>query len=666
MTLHGEGGIGKTRLAGAVAEWLAERGEFPGGIIEVDCERASTGVELATTILTALGVDRPEGIPDPAATLAELLGEGTESCLLVLDNLETAFAHPDANQDDAATSLAVVVPGMLLKQCLTQAPKLRVLATSRWPLNLGSDENAFELDPLSEDEAVELFIMSVHHQDLRDQLLAAPARQRAVALAGILRATERMPLALVLAARRLTDPGQDLATLIKGASDDLLSVCEDERLRHLPPRLRSVRASLELSFERLSEPARELFARMSFFPSGLSRSFEPLEQLLGDQWQQRLKELADFALARYDREQDRYTLLYPIFAFAEEKLDASEADAFRHQAVQLWMGAVTAYDRLLAPSQLSTESLAALHLTDDAETRGIALEALRKQVFGLLSTEVENIVHATAWSLGTEDKAGSSLLGAVDRLLDLRALWHTQEQLFGLAERWADRIADEPAALVWRGNRAGVFSKLRRWDDAKVLYREILEAFRRLAELDPDAHLRNVATTLNNLGALLANLGEREAARSHYDEALGLRRQLAARYPDAYLPDVAMTLNNLGALLANLGEREAARSHDEALDLYRQLAARYPDAYVPNVAMTLNNLGNLLADLGEREAARSHYEEALEIYWNFFATHPSAFRRNVLIVLNGLRRVYEKLGLEKEQRRCEALIKQLPGEEGAV
>jgi len=494
-----------------------------------------------------------------------------------------------------------------------------------------------------------------------------------------------MPLALVLAARRLTDPGEDLATIIRRASQDLINLCDDQRLSHLPPRLRSVRASLQLSCDRLSDPARRLFARMSFFPGGLGRGFQPLSGFLGRDWQELLaEEVAFYALARYDRDADRYTLLNPVREFAREQLDSDEGDDFRRQAVAFWRGGAASYVPLLAPSQAPSGLLGVLELPEEPEERQAALEQWRQLAFALLTSEEDNIVGAALWALAKGEEAGADLLAAIIPYLDLQALWHTQVQLYELAARRSQQAGEAARALSWQGHRANVLNKLHRWDEAKATFEEVLQRRRSLAQADPDAYLPDVAMTLNNLGILLADLGEREAARQHFDEALGLYRQLAGRYPDAYLPDVATTLNNLGALLANLGEREAARHHyqealslcrqlasrypnaylpnvggtlnnlglllaarqhyDEALGLYRQLAGRYPDAYLPQVAATLNNLGNLLANLGEREAARQHYDDALGLYHQLAGRYPDAYLPDVAMTLNNLGALLAGLG----------------------
>jgi tetratricopeptide (TPR) repeat protein len=653
VTLYGEGGIGKTRLAGAVAEWLAQRAKFSGSIVEVDCERADNAIDLAVAILAALGVERPESIPNPPDAVVELLGSASTPRLFVLDNLDNLFARDGVDLTVLSDPPATLHPGMLLKRCLTSSPTLRILATCRWPLHLGGDENAFEVDPLGPEEAEELFILSVHHQDLRQALLADSQERRTPKLAPILRATERMPLALVLAARRLTDPGQDLATTIRRASEDLLALCEDDQLAYLPPRLRSVRASLQLSYDRLSEPARELFGRISFFPDGVLRSDEPLGQILGDSWQQLLQnEIVDFALARYDRDQDRFTLLQPILAFAREKLNAREGDAFRRETVQFWMAVASASVPFLKPSQLSREIIAELNIPDNPDVRKEILDTRRQSAFDRLLLHEGNMLSAVMWALAAEESSGDRLIRVLDPYLDLRALWRTQEQLYVLATERAERAGDETGALRWRGNQAIILSNLHRWDEAKATYTRLLATFRPLADADPSSYLPDVATTLNNLGILLKNLGERDAARAHFDEALDLRRQLAARYPDAFLPDVATTLNNLGNLLTDLGERDTARAHyEEALNLSRQLATRYPDAYLPDVAMTLNNLGNLLANLGERDTARAYYEEALDLSRQLATRYPDAYLPDVAMTLNNLGALLADLG-ERDTARA--------------
>jgi tetratricopeptide (TPR) repeat protein len=94
-----------------------------------------------------------------------------------------------------------------------------------------------------------------------------------------------------------------------------------------------------------------------------------------------------------------------------------------------------------------------------------------------------------------------------------------------------------------------------------------------------------------------------------------IRRRLARSKPQVYLPDVARTLHNLGNVLSNLRDLDAARAaYDEALRIFRRLAQDRPQAYLHYVATTLNNLGKVLSDLCDPDAARAAFEEAWGLY----------------------------------------------------
>ncbi|MEZ4632168.1 MAG: tetratricopeptide repeat protein [Deinococcales bacterium] len=130
-----------------------------------------------------------------------------------------------------------------------------------------------------------------------------------------------------------------------------------------------------------------------------------------------------------------------------------------------------------------------------------------------------------------------------------------------------------------------------------------VESYRNLAEKDPDAFLPDLAMSLNNLGNMLRDVGEREGALTATQEAVAIRRQLAQSRPDAFLPDLASSLNNLGNMLSAVGEREGAlTATQEGVAIRRQLAQSRPDAFLPDLAGSLNNLGTMLRD-GRREGA---------------------------------------------------------------
>jgi tetratricopeptide (TPR) repeat protein len=297
-----------------------------------------------------------------------------------------------------------------------------------------------------------------------------------------------MPLCIILAARRLTGHGERLDTLLQRATDDLVNMMEDASLKHLPERLRSLRASIDLSYNRLSNSAKALFARMSFFPGGLSRGLGNLSQLLGDGWANAAEEVAHYALARYERTTERYTMLHPVMEYARKKLDESEGDDFRRRAAKFWMEFAQWQDLIMDVRPAAQEKVVELlELPDEPEVRRLLREQLRSAAFAAMIMEEDNLVHSAEWTFGIkEDETGFQIVGALQDYLSLRAGWYTQEHLYRLA----------------------------------------LTRRRALAEVDPPKYMPDVATTLNNMGNLYVKMGHHDEALKSYKEALEIKRKL--------------------------------------------------------------------------------------------------------------------------------------------
>jgi len=80
-----------------------------------------------------------------------------------------------------------------------------------------------------------------------------------------------------------------------------------------------------------------------------------------------------------------------------------------------------------------------------------------------------------------------------------------------------------------------------------------------------------------------------------------MMRELAAARPDAFLPALAMSLNNLGTMHSDLGQREAALvATEEAVGYYQALAEALPAAFMQNFLISVQNLARIL-----QEAERS-------------------------------------------------------------
>jgi len=185
-TLTGMGGIGKTALARTLACWAWRRDLFPGGVYFASLENLTPGETVAARLVARLDLAPGEG-QSPEEALAAALG-GAAPALLVADNCETA--GPDAGLETLTD---------LRRRC----PRLRVLATSRRPLEL-ERESCHRLPPLALDDAVAMFLGRAWRPER--------AGERATVEA-ICRRLDRVPLHIRLVASHQVTPAKILTGL---------------------------------------------------------------------------------------------------------------------------------------------------------------------------------------------------------------------------------------------------------------------------------------------------------------------------------------------------------------------------------------------------------------------------------------------------------------------
>ena len=255
ITLTGPGGVGKTRLAIAVAEAFDADPHVPTRYRTRFVPLAAiTDAEMALPRVAAVVGATIEGTRSPLDTLIEFFAENPT--LLVLDNLEQVT--------DVAADL---------DRLLTGSPDVRILATSRTVLRIRA-EREYAVAPLSVPSfveppsitdvealpAVQLFVdraRAVRHDfDLSEA--------NSVAVAEICRRLDGLPLAIELAAARsrLLDPPALLARLAT-VLDGLGSGPAD-----LPERQRTLRSTVEWSIGLLDDSERQLLVTLSVFAEG--------------------------------------------------------------------------------------------------------------------------------------------------------------------------------------------------------------------------------------------------------------------------------------------------------------------------------------------------------------------------------------------------------------
>ena len=591
VTVVGAGGIGKTRLAQAVARRLV--GVHANGVWWVDLAALSSPEQLVPAIAAAAGVRLGAG----DALIPLELALASRNTLLVLDNCE----HLVGNVAD------------LVKVVLANAANVRVLATSQESLN-APGEHVYRLDTLrvppvgttldaargfSALQLLEKRAQAVHQTFWLTESTIANAIELCQQLDGI-------ALAIEMAAARLPILGSE--TVVARLADRLRFL--RSTTRGAPARQQTLRATLDWSHSLLTVDEQAMLRRLSVFAG--SFPLELVQQVTTtpdlDEWAalDALSGLVDKSLVQTDhREPPRYRLLETTRLYAQERLTEcgeTAATLERHGQVmgavaetasrEFWMNAdkpwleryASAYDDLEVAFFRASErgDAAVTAATGEVldfldQMRGGAYRARdRKLAAYPLIAEAPPTTTARLWSLMSNRR--DSGIGSVSRLDaarkavsawrelgDRKALYRAlcnlaiemartgdfvaAASLLTEAERiedpqWPPRLRSEwPAATGWISNYRG--------DSATYL-----KMVRRCLELSEDVG-RGRQTTL-----LRANVADAVLMAGDLDEAITLLRQSENDLATLDQPHIlGVVLCNLGCVLLmkdEIGEARAA------------------------------------------------------------------------------------------------------------
>jgi predicted ATPase/class 3 adenylate cyclase len=323
VTLTGPGGMGKTRLALAVAERQLRSERFADGVFFVALAPVGATEHIITTLANALAFPLATGGPQIRTPRQQVLDYlRTKQLLLVLDNCEHLL--------DGVRELATAL--------LADAPSVRLLATSREPLHLHG-EQLFPLGGLSaeaEADAVALFTSAV----TRLQPDFSVDAQTLAEMTRICRLVSGMPLAIELAAGWVDT--LSLTAIADEITQDL-GVLETETA-NIPARHRSMRAIFDATWQRLDTVEGTVFARLAVFRGGCTR--RAVQAITGATLRQ-LHRFVGRALLQYDPTRDRYSIHELLRQYTAEQLasDPGQEQAAHDQHATYYLSALAARER---------------------------------------------------------------------------------------------------------------------------------------------------------------------------------------------------------------------------------------------------------------------------------------------------------------------------------
>lgn len=560
LTLTGPGGVGKTRLALAIATRLL--GEFADGVCFVSLATIRDPDFILPSIAQALGVRE---MPDQSLYERMIGHLRDRALLLVLDNCEHLLA-------------GAVVVANLLAQC----PCLTILTTSRARLNLRG-EHVLVIPPLALPDTTRLSDLAAVARAPAVALYCRCARavraefsltaENVAAVAGICARLDGLPLALELAAAHsdTLPPAALLARLTRRLPALTQGGCDR------PARQRTMRAAIAWSDNLLSAAERRLFRQLAVFVGGWT--LEAAQAVAdadgtGDMLDgiKSLVTKSRISLAAAT-EPPRYTMLETVREYGLEQLAAyGEEQTIRRAHAAYYRALVAGMERTLTgPEQIAATAL--------------------------LAADIENVRAAMHWTVTHHETAWGLAFG-----WELWRFWLERGD-YTEGRAWLARFLapDDAAHQSLFGHvmfAAGALAVDQQDLEASRAY---LDRARAVGTAREDRAL--VASVDAQLGRLARQQNDLATARAHCEASLAIRRELGTPW------HIAVSLQLTGRVALEQRDTAAARTHlAEGMAIARDAGDRSLRA-------------NLLRDLAEVALVEQAYGQAATLFGESLACY---------------------------------------------
>jgi predicted ATPase len=604
VTVTGAGGIGKTSLAAAIAHRLADRDDSEVWWCDlVSADDDDVVLRVAESIGLRTGTD-------DAAAVARALSH-RDAVWLVIDNCEHVRAR-------VATAVEELLRGS----------DVRVITTSRRPLNVAG-EAVMPLGPLStDDDAVELFVRHASNRGL-------DVGDHREAIARICRRLDGVPLAVVLAAAhtRTLSP-VDIETRLDRLLTPSHSARGESGRRH-----ETITATIDWSVDLLDEAATAALGELAVFAGSfdLTAAEAILDVPVDGDPVLVLAELVDHSLVEsfVTHGLVRYRLLEPIRQHAAARL-WQNPDATRNRHLEHYLRRLEdAHDALATTSSAPMQSLVDFEMDNLGAVHGWALRSGRidddlRLYRPLMLTDEQDVFEPGKWALRTLETPGierherwrealakafqtsvfqsfwtvddesSSLRDRLERagpgpgtdLIETELAWieGTRERRFAdSAARWDAIASDDPFTIYLRymiGSFARAAGSPDRLAVARSEFGRGIEWARSIGAVGFEAALRAQAAHIE-----LACGGDPQASYDQACEAAALAEQL-------HRVEWTAVICRTNAVFAG-----ASATHDPLTDVVDTIRSSIRSGNEVRLASALNAAVELLADAGRDDAA---------------------------------------------------------------
>lgn len=567
LTLIGPGGVGKSRLALAVANEVHDH--VPDGVHVVELASLTDPQIVPSALGQQLNIREAPGMTVTEEVIRHLRAR---QAVLVLDN----FEH-------------VLPAGRFVAALLTACPHVRVLATSRaplhirgeweWPvqpLHLPDPTQAPTASDVARSDAVRLFLERV--SEVRPDF--ALTRETAPVVAAICRHLDGLPLALELAAARMR---------VLSASE-LQARLEEHRLpvltggaQDLPPRQQTMRTTIAWSYDLLEAADQALFRRLSVFAGGWTlEAAEAVTNIDGTlDVLDGITALMNGSLIRHQQgshEEHRFEMLETVREYGLEQLVSHGEESATRDAHTAWL------------LDLVEQAAPGLVGADQA----IWLQRLEE--------ELGNLRAALNWTLEHGDPVSALRLAATAWLF-----WFERGRT-NEGRNWLDRalamVHDGPSPVrAMARHAAGTLAATQcDYGPADTLLQAALSDWQALDEKP------GIARTLHTLGTAAVERNDNRRAIDFLEQALALYDSPPL---PAEAPWVALAVSHLACAVSRMGEHERAVTLAEQAIRMQQEAGSHI-----GYALAITLLADIALDWGNYSEASALYREGLAIMWS--------------------------------------------------